>query len=64
MGSQSRGICRGLQRSLARRRFYSVYWDKRGYFVLLNLLTRRKKFYSREQDVKNLLDKPLDPLGE
>lgn len=59
----TRGIIRRLRRAASRRRFYGVYRE-RGYYVLVNLLTNRKWFYARPNDVWCLLDKPLRPLEE
>ena len=63
MGHRTREIVNGLRQSASRRRFYTVYRE-RGFFVLMNLLTRSKKYYAHERDVRALLEHPLDPTAE
>ena len=54
MGEATREI-RTLRRKASKRRFYEVSREK-GFFVVLNLLTRKKKFYARASDIQALLD--------
>ena len=63
MIDETRGIVDRLRAAAARRRFYGVYRE-RGFYVLINLLTNRKWYYARPQDLGFLLKRPRQPLDE
>lgn len=63
MGSASRVILEGLRFAASRSRFLAVYRE-RGFFVLVNLLTHRKRYYLHSTDVLTLLNRGEELLAE